>query len=291
MARIRTYIENPTPSLSDKLISTNVTLSGKTENISLGSIKTLILDGIVAGGQLAKVTEESKTGYRLLSENAANHGDIGSNAIDLSISESASTTMGATGDYSLASGFSATASGDYSTAIGAEAVASGISAIALGDLALASGDGAIASGAYSEASGSAALALGYSNTASGAYSVALGFNTSASGSYSFSSGSNTAASGLYSTATGLGTMAANPYQTSIGRFNDPSPVGQGISIYQIGIGNFLVKENAVNVNTLGQIMLDKVVTFNYADDAAAASGGIPVGGLYHTNGTIKIRIV
>jgi len=29
----------------------------------------------------------------------------------------------------------------------------------------------------------------------------------------------------------------------------------------------------------------------YADDAAAATGGIPLGGVYHTSGALKIRIV
>jgi hypothetical protein len=32
-------------------------------------------------------------------------------------------------------------------------------------------------------------------------------------------------------------------------------------------------------------------SYNFADDAAAASGGVPLGGLYHTSGTIKIRLV
>ena len=30
---------------------------------------------------------------------------------------------------------------------------------------------------------------------------------------------------------------------------------------------------------------------NYANDAAAAAGGVPVGGLYHTSGTVKVRLV
>lgn len=29
---------------------------------------------------------------------------------------------------------------------------------------------------------------------------------------------------------------------------------------------------------------------NYADDAASAAGGIPVGGLYRTTSTVKVRI-
>lgn len=32
------------------------------------------------------------------------------------------------------------------------------------------------------------------------------------------------------------------------------------------------------------------VADNFADDSAAATGGIAVGGLYHTNGTVKIRL-
>ena len=32
------------------------------------------------------------------------------------------------------------------------------------------------------------------------------------------------------------------------------------------------------------------VADNFADDSAAATGGIAMGGLYHTNGTVKIRL-
>lgn len=41
----------------------------------------------------------------------------------------------------------------------------------------------------------------------------------------------------------------------------------------------------------GKIVFGGVVAANFVDDAAAAAGGIPVGGLYHTAGTVKIRIV
>lgn len=29
---------------------------------------------------------------------------------------------------------------------------------------------------------------------------------------------------------------------------------------------------------------------SYADDTAAAAAGIPIGGLYHTTGTVKVRL-
>ena len=30
---------------------------------------------------------------------------------------------------------------------------------------------------------------------------------------------------------------------------------------------------------------------NYANDAAADAAGVPIGGLYHTSGTVKVRLV
>lgn len=38
------------------------------------------------------------------------------------------------------------------------------------------------------------------------------------------------------------------------------------------------------------VLAEPTVARNYANDAAAATGGIPVGGLYHTAGAIKIRL-
>lgn len=53
-----------------------------------------------------------------------------------------------------------------------------------------------------------------------------------------------------------------------------------------------------DVEVTGSILVDSFVvlsqvssSLNYANDTAAASGGVPLGGLYHTSGTIKIRLV
>jgi UDP-N-acetylenolpyruvoylglucosamine reductase len=40
----------------------------------------------------------------------------------------------------------------------------------------------------------------------------------------------------------------------------------------------------LTLNTLNSVLPD------YADDAAAATGGIPVGGLYRSTSTIKVRV-
>ena len=82
--------------------------------------------------QLTAVSEGGNTGQRLSTSNASNHGDIGSNAVDLSYSNSSSSTRGATGNYSTAMGRSTTASGSYSTAMGYQITASGTGSTAMG---------------------------------------------------------------------------------------------------------------------------------------------------------------
>jgi len=38
------------------------------------------------------------------------------------------------------------------------------------------------------------------------------------------------------------------------------------------------------------LVSDTIPALDYADDAAAATGGVPVGGIYHNSGTIRIRL-
>lgn len=71
-----------------------------------------------ANGELEKITEAGKTGYRLLGKDSNNYGSIGSNAIDLSHSSAASTTRGATGDQSAALGTETEARSFSETTVG-----------------------------------------------------------------------------------------------------------------------------------------------------------------------------
>jgi hypothetical protein len=57
----------------------------------------------------------------------------------------------------------------------------------------------------------------------------------------------------------------------------------------------LITEGGINsgnpsVPQIPRVILPTVVSFNFADDTAAAAGGIPVGGLYHNAGVLRIRI-
>ena len=63
-------------------------------------------------------------------------------------------------------------------------------------------------------------------------------------------------------------------------------------------GTFSVSGSSVHSgssNFLGAVIAsgsgNSVLGSNYANDTAAQAGGIPIGGIYHTNGAIKIRIV
>jgi hypothetical protein len=155
---------------------------GGTEITSTAAELNLLSGATSLGtGILSPVTENSNTGVRLSTAVAANHGDIGSNAVDLSYSTSASTTRGATGYASTAMGKTTEASGYASTAMGATTEASGNASTAMGAFTTASGDYSTAMGRSTEASGVSSTAMGESTTASDFGSTVIGqYNSSGS---------------------------------------------------------------------------------------------------------------
>ena len=83
----------------------------------------------------------------------------------------------------------------------------------------------------------------------------------------------------------------------VGQNNDETVnTTQGKTSFQVGIGSGIGnRKNAFNVVRAagplhGVIYMDQLVNQDYADDAAAAAAGIGLGGLYHTNGVVKINI-
>jgi hypothetical protein len=93
---------------------------------------------------LEKITEGGKTGWRLVGANPADYGDIGDNAVDLSVNQSASTTRGATGDRAFASGAGNTSSGRASFATGLNTQSLNETTFAAGRIAEATGYGSVA---------------------------------------------------------------------------------------------------------------------------------------------------
>ncbi|GGG44460.1 tail fiber domain-containing protein [Bizionia arctica] len=106
------------------------------------------------------------SGWRLKGQNPNNYGNTGFKAVDLSNSDTASTTHGATGWSSTAMGWNTIASGSYSAANGSNTSASGHNSTTMGILTIASGE--------------RSTAIGYGTTASGHTSTAMGWNTIAS---------------------------------------------------------------------------------------------------------------
>ena len=167
-------------------------------------------------GALEEITEGSNTGYRIVGRDTANYGNIGDIAVDLSYSPLASTTNGASGDYSTAMGYGTTASGRYSTAMGYGTTASGNYSTAMGDITTAFGNNSTAMGYGTTASNFYSTAMGDGTTASGNTSTAMGSLTTASGGASTAMGENTTASGRASTAMGNNTTASGRASTAMG---------------------------------------------------------------------------
>ena len=203
----------------DTYISSSLYLGGTA--ITATAAELNLLDGVTAigSGILSSVTENSNTGVRLTTSNAANHGDIGSNAVDLSYQNSTSSTKGATGYAATALGYLTTASGNQSTSMGELTTASGRETLAIGNSTTASGDYSTAMGLSTTASGAQSTAMGRLTTASGISSLALGYSTTASGHQSISAGNSSTASASYSTSIGYGSVASDFTSVVIGQYN------------------------------------------------------------------------
>jgi hypothetical protein len=86
---------------------------------------------------------------------------------------------------------------------------------------------------------------------------------------------------------GGGTLGLGCYSDSMMLYTSPN--GAGGNYYKIAVrmdGTYITHPGQSEKTISGVSIYD-----DYADDAAAATGGIQVGELYHTSGTVKIRLV
>jgi len=123
--------------------------------------------------------------------------------------------------------------------------------------------------------------LGNGNTVAGQYINVIGSGMSVFGQYVNILGSNQVA-GNYTVAIGTENQIVGDDAIVIGRSNLST---NGAMI----IGNNITA-NTPNTLSINLLQSQDTVAKDFADDAAAAAGNIPVGGFYHTNGTVKIRI-
>ncbi len=196
----------------DKALIEGMVLSEGTSIKSWGVISIIEYDKNYSNneiGVLSFVTEAGNVGVRLSSANAANHGDIGNTAVDLSYQSSASTTTGATGQSSFAVGLDSTASGAHSISGGYVSVASGDTSVALGNGAQATGNASLAIGTTTQSIGENSFAGGLSTQSTGYSSAALGRETVSSGNHSLSIGQGTNSHAFNSVALGQYNSVSN----------------------------------------------------------------------------------
>ena len=178
--------------------------------------------------------------------------------------------------------------------------ASDSGSIALGNGAISSGNNGNAIGANSECKALSGTAIGNNsqagNSAGEFYSIAIGNGCKAGDSSVVIGNSinglttahavgigNTGSIAFRSIAIGRLAGATGSASVSIGNESDATATNS------VALGNG-VQATTANTATVNLLQIAGYAGMNYADDAAAATGGIPLGGVYHTSGALKIRI-
>lgn len=283
-------------------LSGNLTLAqGTGISITDNGTDTITVANTFTDSPLELIDEGNGDGIVLAGRTAINYGNVGNKAVDLSHSNQTSTTYGATAEYSFAAGYLATASGLYSVAFSgtatgnnalsigrsSEATASGavalgnqasattISAVAIGTGANSSGSASITVGT-SEATATRAIAIGGANTASSDDSIAIGQQNTASANYALALGNNASATGVQSTAIGRTSSASHTAATALGSGAATTADNQ------IALGSSSASV-AILIASLPN-------TTSYADDVAAAAGGVQIGELYRDGSIVKVRV-
>lgn len=224
------------------------------------------------------------------------------------------------GQHAFSATYDARAENDYGIALGYGAYALGQSAIALGhasdtdsdlDIAIGYNAQSVGGGGFARANvviganakshsgsehntvigdgangyGNRGVAIGNGAATSSSRSVAIGVVTTANnftticiGNYSTASGESAISIG------GYGNLASGTYSIVLGRESSATATGAMAIGYQ-------VTASTANTVTLKRLQMLDYASLDFADDSAAATGGIPLGGVYHTSGTLKIRVV
>ena len=238
----------------------------------------------------------------------------GTNTDAMRSSDDLTTTPAvASGAASIALGNSITASGGSSIVIGRNSNGTTSDAIYIGTFGSTTGSKSIGMGNSAGAAGATSIALGrlaqtsagtnngiaIGNTAKSRATncITIGFNSLVDDAVRVDTvclGANTKAA-QYSTALGAGAYAVGDYAISIG---DASTYGSGaIAIGDqaesfnngaVALGRNLTAVAWNDSTTVNQLAFANVANLNFVDQAAAVAGGVPTGGLYHTDGTVKI---
>ena len=82
-----------------------------------------------------------------------------------------------------------------------------------------------------------------------------------------------------------------PITSAVNRLDfNPGAIGDSVRIVAASSTDPHVDLSLEPQGTEGCLTIPADGLRNYADDTAAAAGGVPVRGLYHTTGAVKIRL-
>ena len=235
---------------------------------------------------------------------AAAPGIIAGSGVDSIASSGAvnSSPAAANGTEAIAIGNEATALAANNVSIGATCKSDGTNIINIGDNNNATGTGVSNSILIRPGGGTGLAFRGGSVTIGvGAYpgddAVAIGLNAqSGQNAENVIIGKSTDARGD-GVAIGHNADANGDSCVSVGANSEASVagaicIGDGLAsaTNAVALGNNITAATADTV-TIKKLQILDYATIEFADDTAAATGGIPLGGVYHTSGALKIRIV
>jgi len=257
MAQIITYPKLSTLANNDLLLVSDVSSVNKTTNsVELQTLANFITTSINA------ITGTGTTNTLPLWSDGPN-GILG----DSIVSESGTTILEVAGSASIGTNnithvpfYESMAAGNGNTVLSIASFAFGLGNTANAVL-------AFAGGGSSQTNGIAAISYGNNNQANGSNSVAFGSFSTASGDQSFAAGQSAEALGQNSMALGGNALAQD------------SLAGPGVTVNTAGYAGFQ------------NLLLADYAGLNYISDAQAAAGGVPLGGIYHNAGDVKIRLV
>lgn len=184
----------------------------------------------------------------------------------------------------------ANASGTGSIALGNGADALQGGGIAIGDNSITTGStNGIALGKDASTNWGQQIAIGQGATANGVGAgaiMAIGPFANCNANDSLAIGYIASVSSGSSSSVAIGTVAKAraTNTTALGRGADATASGA------VALGANVTASTA-NTVTIKRLQMLDYASLNYADDTAAAAGGIPLGGVYHTSGALKVRIV
>ncbi len=186
-----------------------------------------------------------------------------------------------------------TANGAAALNFGKGNSSTGQGSVAMGQNLTVSANDAFASGKNNIASATQSFVAGIGNEVASIYAAAFGdSNTVTTASFSsFVAGTNNSTNSKpKSIVLGQGLASQDENAITIGRFN-AAPTQN--SIFVLGNGTDLAASvNAIEVTKVDSHIVLPVLqsSASYADDTAAAGGGVPIGGLYRNGNVVQIRL-